>query len=105
MLRSFRQKVRQRRASAATVAIRHHSREVGLLFLRSELRLSRTFLAIALHAADPEKRNRNLRNARLAFESLNRFYDKTLISELEAERFGKGMAELKKALKQAGDSV
>ena len=120
-LRAVREQLRVERAKARTVsrvlnphlapepkkakAERRERRDVGLIFLQAELQLSRTFLAIAADATDANKRSRNIQNARLAYESLHKFYRKTLLTRKTAQELDQGIADIRKALQKFGEDV
>lgn len=46
----------------------------SLLFVKAELELARTFCEIGKEADDPQKRERNLENAKKAFQAAVRVY-------------------------------
>ena len=120
-LHDVRCRLREERAKARTVSrvlnphllpayepnstLRDEARDAGLIFLRSELQLARTSLAIALHASDSHKRRRNVQNARTAYDALLRFYRKKLVTKQTAREFDNGIAQVRKALQEFGESV
>lgn len=79
--------------------------EVGLMFLHSELQLAETFLRIAKQASAPEKRERNVHNAHIAYDSVRRYYRKKLVTKQTAKKIDRRIAAIREALQRLGEGV
>ncbi len=83
----------------------NQSKDLGARFLKSELALGRLFLEIAVHTSDSEKRDRNLQNARIAFQTLTRYRRQTLLTRKAAKEFDRKVAQLREMFKRSGESL
>ena len=76
-------------------------------FLFAELASGLTFARLARGARpdDPEKLERNRKNARKAYDSLLHFRPRASLSPEERTRFEEGKKELQEALRTLGENV
>jgi hypothetical protein len=73
------------------------ARVIGVEFLRTELRLTRTFLRFAREAgADLARRARNLRSAELTFDTLVRYLPRVPMNREEARELRAGLHAVRK---------
>lgn len=80
---------------------------VAVDFLLTELDTGLTFarLALAARSDNPQKRERNRKNARKAYDSLLRFQARTAFSSPEKTRLEEGKKELRAALRSLGEKL
>jgi hypothetical protein len=77
----------------------------GLNFLRSELDTGLTLAKIARSAKRADKRNRNLHNARKAYETVLRFLPGIILTTSQAREMKSKLEQLKKELRRIGEDV
>ena len=77
----------------------------GLNFLRAELDIGRTLVRIARSANRADKRNRNLLNARKAYESVLRFMPGVILTTSQSKEIKNKLEQLKKQLRSLGEEV
>ena len=78
----------------------------GADFLFAELQAGLTFARIAIaKRSSPERRTRNIGNARKAYDSILHFKERVALSDAEVIKLKTGMNELKKALEGLGETV
>lgn len=82
---------------------REKAREGGVHFLQSEVDTGLTLADIALETEDPEKRRRNLRNARAAYDSILHFADRVFLTGNENQALAKQLESLKTKLIELGE--
>jgi hypothetical protein len=78
--------------------------KTGATFLITDLDVAMTFTRIAGDAAqDSEKRNRNLANARHAYDDVSRMSHHASLTDNERQNVDDKLAELRSALEQQGE--
>ena len=77
----------------------------GLNFLRSELETGLTLVRIAQSAKRADKRNRNLLNARKAYETVLRFMPGLVLTTSQSREMTNKLKRLKKELHALGEDV
>jgi len=92
---------------AATLAcsndLAERLRRTQMDFLEIDLALGRTFSTTALQADDAEKRARNQRAARKAFDTVLRFMGKVAATDGDAKRLKEDLSRLKRDLTALGE--
>ncbi len=84
-------------------ALRSESKIVKAL--KTDLKVGLTFAAIALQRSDDLERQRNRRNARVAYETVLRFAKRVPLAPSDKAEIESRAAELRAALLQLGESV
>jgi len=74
-------------------------------FVLTEVSASTTFAQVALDADDPEKRERNRKNARKGYDTARRFSHTPALRGPGLQEFNMGMARLEKMLRRLGEDV
>ena len=77
----------------------------GTEFLRAELLVGITRAKIAQNTPDQDKKDRNRREARKAYDAILRFLPQTFLSQEEKEEIDFKLMELKVALRSLGEDV
>lgn len=77
--------------------------DIGVEFLRTELRVGLTAVKIAQTSKDEARRNRNWRNAQDAYESVLRFLPKLTLTSKEVDELQSGLATLKAELQKLSE--
>jgi hypothetical protein len=77
----------------------------GTEFLRAELLAGITRAKIAQNTPDESKKQRNLREARKAYDAILRFLPRTFLSPEEKEQIDSKLIDLKFVLRSLGDDV
>jgi len=77
----------------------------GLGFLRTELETGLMLARIARSAKRADKRDRNLLNARKAYEAVLRFMPGVMLTTRQTEELKKKLERLKKELRTLGEDV
>jgi nucleoside phosphorylase len=77
----------------------------GLGFLRTELETGLTLARIARTAKQADKRNRNLLNARKAYEAVLRFMTGVILTTNQSRELKNELERLKKELRTLGENV
>jgi len=77
----------------------------GLGFLRTELETGLTLARIARSAKRPDKRNRNLLNAKKAYEAVLRFMRGVMLTNSQSRELKNKLERLKKELRTLGENV
>lgn len=80
-----------------------HLNKAGVEFLRLDVEVGLTFSGIALQAQDSEKRARNLRAARKAYDTVLRLMDKVTLTEDGAKSLARNLFQLKCELVMLGE--
>lgn len=80
-----------------------HLNKTGVGFLRLDVEVGLTFSGIALQAQDSEKRARNLRAARKAYDTVLRLMDKVTLTEDDAKSLARNLFQLKCELVMLGE--
>jgi len=81
------------------------SRDVGIEFLRTEVEATTVFARIASDAQDPEKRQRNVQNARKGFDTLLHFMQTLALGADEQDEMYLKISELRQKLINLGENV
>jgi hypothetical protein len=76
-----------------------------LRFLEAELGIGFTSCRIAVQAKSNQKRERNLANARKAYDAIVYFRPKTELSSADTDRIDSQLAKLKAELRQLGEEL
>jgi acetylornithine/succinyldiaminopimelate/putrescine aminotransferase len=77
----------------------------GLGFLRTELETGLMLARIARSAKRADKRNRNLLNARTAYEAVLRFMPGVMLTTSQTKELKKKLERLKKELRALGEDL
>jgi hypothetical protein len=77
----------------------------GLGFLRSELETGLTLARIARSSTRADKRNRNLLNARRAYEAVLRFMPGVILTTSQSRDLKNKLERLKKDLRTLGEDI
>ena len=77
----------------------------GLGFLRTELETGLMLARIARSAKRADKRDRNLLNARKAYEAVLRFMPGVMLTTSQTEELKKKLERLKKELRALGEDL
>ena len=87
-------------------AKRLHGRtsRVGADFLRIDSEIALTFSGLALQTSDPEKKRRETRSARKAYDAISRLREKINLNEAESEKSDANLQRLKRELQRLGES-
>jgi len=86
------------------LAIRSRFNRVGADFLKVDLDTALTFAAIASESRDPEKKQRNRRSARKAYDTVVRLRAKMDLSGSDARIIAAGLERLRWELAQLGET-
>lgn len=78
-------------------------KDAGFDFLKAELHTGMTLAQIALDADHDEKAERNRKNARLAYDTVQRTLEKVLLTPEQAEYVAQASLQLKKRLEKIGE--
>lgn len=85
---------------------REKVRQSGITFLRSEIDTAHTLADIALGSSNNlEKRERNVENARKAYDSFKRFSDRMALTSDETRELNGDLESLKSKLARLGEKV
>ncbi len=79
------------------------TREAGFEFLRTELHTGLTLIQIALDTDHEEKSQRNRKNARLAYDTVQRTKDKVPLTIEHAREVAILLQQLRRKLEEAGE--
>jgi hypothetical protein len=74
-------------------------------FLKIDLETALTFTALALQAQDREKKERNRKAARKAYDTITRLISRVTFSEVEANAFKENLERLRSDLIKLGESL
>lgn len=74
-------------------------------FLKVDLQTALTFTGIALRTTSGEKKQRNLRAARKAYDSIGRLLQKTELEEAEAHELNRDLQRLRAELIDLGEAL
>lgn len=80
-----------------------HLNKAGADFLRLDVEIGLTFSGIALQAQDSEKRARNLRAARRAYDTVLRLTDRVTLTKDGAQSLARSLCRLKCDLVRLGE--
>lgn len=80
-------------------------RRTGAEFLKIDLATALTFAEIARTSTEPERRERNRRNAARAYRGVSELLRRANLTPDEAEEIAKLTAELKQKLQTLGEPV
>jgi len=78
-------------------------RQASTDFLKVDLATALTFTEIALQASDSEKRERNCRNARVAYDTVLRLIERVDLTDEDSEMLNSNLARLKSELARLGE--
>jgi hypothetical protein len=102
---------RQRKSSQAAKATREevlaNLREfnrTGTQFLKVDVATGLTFAKAALDSSDAEKKRRNQKSARKAYDTIVRMLNKITPSDADAQQLNDSLHQLKKNLIQLGET-
>jgi len=79
--------------------------KAGVEFLRTEFETTSVFAKIAADAADPDKRLRNIQNARKGYDTLVHFVQTLHLSSGERREMQTKISELRRKLISLGERV
>jgi hypothetical protein len=79
--------------------------KVSVDFLKVDLQAALTFASLALEADDGDKRERNRRSARKAYDTITRLIDRVTLAEEEAESLKQDLERLKSDLVRLGEDL
>ena len=77
--------------------------EVGTEFLKVDVATGRTFVEAALSSDDPEKKRRNQKSARKAYDTVVRMLKKITPNDADAQELNAGLQRLKADLVELGE--
>ena len=77
----------------------------GTEFLKVDVATALTFAETALTADDPEKKQRNQKSARKAYDTVLRMANKVALPDQAAQELKDGLQKLNAKLKQLGEAV
>jgi hypothetical protein len=77
----------------------------GLSFLNAELHTGLALSRVATTARSPEKKQRNLTNARKAYDSILHYLPGSHLTPAEASDFDLRLDELREVLKSLGEAI
>lgn len=77
--------------------------KTGFEFLKAELATCNTLSDIALETDHPDKRQRNRKNARLAYDTVVRNQPRVLLTEEQTHYVSRTLLNLRKKLEQLGE--
>ena len=80
------------------------SNAVSIEFLKTELSTGLLFADLALGAGDPEKKSRNTKNARTAYEAILKFIVRVTLDDDDTRHMTEGMTLLKSHLRELGET-
>ena len=81
------------------------TRQVGIEFLRTEVEMALVFARIASDAQDPEKRLRNVQNARTGHDALLHFMQILALTADERVEMQMEISELRQQLINLGENL
>jgi hypothetical protein len=76
---------------------------VGTEFLKADIATGRTFVEAALSSDDPEKKRRNQKSARKAYDTVVRMLKKITPNDADAQELNAGLQRLKADLVELGE--
>jgi DNA transposition AAA+ family ATPase len=77
--------------------------KAGVDFLKTELHTGLTLASIALENENPDKVERNRKNARQAYDTVIRDKERVLLTDEESEYVSHTLQELRKKLEKLGE--